>query len=59
MSSQAVKAEQVGVSQSRFEEATSAVLLDFRGLDVAAETSLRVEFRKAGVDYKVVKNTLV
>jgi len=31
---------------------------DFRGLTVAEETELRREFRKSGIDYRVVKNTL-
>lgn len=53
------KTAQVDAIRERFERATSAVLLQFRGLDVAAVTALRVDFRKAGVDYKVVKNTLV
>jgi large subunit ribosomal protein L10 len=38
---------------------TSAVLVDFKGMTVEEVTKLRAEFRKAGVDYKVVKNTLV
>jgi large subunit ribosomal protein L10 len=32
---------------------------DFTGLTVAQATELRREFRKAGIDYKVVKNTLI
>jgi large subunit ribosomal protein L10 len=32
---------------------------DFSGLTVAQATELRREFRKLGVDYKVVKNTLI
>ena len=35
------------------------MLVDFRGLSVLKATELRNAFRKAGVDYKVVKNTLV
>ncbi len=37
----------------------SAVLTDFRGLDVEKLNELRREFDKADVEYKVVKNTLV
>jgi len=59
MSAQAEKAAQVDAIRERFENATSAVLLQFRGLDVASVTALRNDFRSAGVDYKVVKNTLV
>ena len=32
---------------------------DFTGLTVAQATELRREFRKSGIDYKVVKNTLI
>ena len=59
MTVQAEKAAQVDAIRERFEKATSAVLLQFRGLDVASVTALRNDFRAAGVDYKVVKNTLV
>jgi large subunit ribosomal protein L10 len=38
---------------------TSAVFLDFKGLDVATVSKLRDEFRKSGVESKVVKNTLI
>lgn len=36
----------------------SVVVTDYKGLDVAAITELRKQLREAGVDYKVVKNTL-
>lgn len=52
------KQEQVAAIQERFGRAASAVLADFRGLNVEAVTSLRDEFRKLGVEYRVVKNTL-
>lgn len=45
--------------RDRFARASSAVLLDFKGVDVETITAFRVELRKAGVDYKVLKNTLV
>jgi len=38
---------------------TSLVLLDYKGISVETVTKLRAEFRKAGVEYKVAKNTLV
>lgn len=41
----------------RFDKMTSVVVVDFKGLDVEAVTKLRNEFRKSGVEYKVVKNT--
>jgi large subunit ribosomal protein L10 len=54
-----VKDTQVGEIKARFAKMTSAVLVDFKGMTVEEVTKLRAEFRKAGVDYKVVKNTLV
>ncbi|MEY4576699.1 MAG: hypothetical protein RL701_1402 [Pseudomonadota bacterium] len=54
-----LKQEQIDFLKDRFARATAAVLVDFRGLNVAKTTALRNAFRKAGVEYKVVKNTLV
>ena len=39
--------------------AKSLYLADFSGLSVEKANELRREFRKSGVDYRVVKNTLV
>ncbi|MDR1692793.1 MAG: 50S ribosomal protein L10 [Oscillospiraceae bacterium] len=39
--------------------ATTGVLVDYKGIRVDADTKLRTELRKAGVSYKVVKNTLM
>jgi large subunit ribosomal protein L10 len=58
-STHAHKQEQIDLIKDRFQRATAAVLVDFRGLNVAKVTELRNLFRKAGVDYRVVKNTLV
>lgn len=49
----------IGEVKQRFDRMASAVFLDFQGLNVAVVTKLRDEFRKAGVEYRVVKNTLV
>lgn len=35
-----------------------AVLIDYRGISVAKDTELRAKLRKAGIEYRVVKNTL-
>lgn len=40
-------------------DATSVVLVDYRGLTVAQDTELRKALRKAGVTYKVYKNTMM
>jgi large subunit ribosomal protein L10 len=55
----AVKDTQIGEIKSRFDRMTAAVFLDYKGMTVEHVTRLRAEFRKAGVEYKVVKNTLV
>jgi large subunit ribosomal protein L10 len=45
--------------KEKFSRMSSAVFLDYKGLNVAQVTRLRDEFRKSGVEYRVVKNTLV
>ena len=42
--------------KSKFLEAQSAVLVDYRGLNVEQITELREKFRQQGVDYKVYKH---
>ena len=39
--------------------ASSGVLVDYKGITVAEDTSLRHELRENGVEYAVVKNTLL
>lgn len=46
-----------GLSQE-IKAAKAIVLADYRGLTVEQDTELRDALRKAGVEYKVVKNTL-
>ena len=53
------KTLQIGEIKSRFDKMTAAVFLDFKGMTVESATKLRAAFRKAGIEYKVVKNTLV
>ncbi|MBN2260281.1 MAG: 50S ribosomal protein L10 [Clostridiales bacterium] len=45
--------------KSKFLDAKSAILVDYRGLNVEETTDLRKKFRDAGVEYKVYKNNLV
>lgn len=45
--------------KEKFEKASTVVLVDFRGLTVAEDTALRCEFRKAGVEYAVIKNSMI
>jgi large subunit ribosomal protein L10 len=55
----ATKATSISEIKGRFDKMTSAVFLDFKGMTVEEVSKLRVEFRKQGVEYRVVKNTLV
>lgn len=55
----ASKQDEVALIREKFDKATTAVFLDFKGVNVEQITALRAEFRKAGVEYRVVKNTLV
>jgi large subunit ribosomal protein L10 len=54
-----VKAEAIAEIKARFDRMTSAVFVDFTGMTVAEVDRLRNSFREQGVEYKVVKNTLV
>ena len=42
----------------KIKEATSVVFVDYKGITVAQDSALRKQFREAGVEYSVVKNTL-
>lgn len=44
--------------KSKIKDASSVVLVDYRGLTVGEDTELRADFRKADVDYKIYKNRL-
>lgn len=53
------KAGQVDALRERLRHAVAAILTDFRGLNVREIVALRDRLREAGVEYKVVKNTLL
>jgi len=55
----AQKESAVGTLKTRFDTMSSAVLVDYQGLNVEQVTKLRNEFRKSGVEYRVVKNSLI
>jgi len=44
--------------RQKISDSSFLILADFRGLKVSEATELRAELRKAGVEYRVVKNTL-
>ena len=45
--------------KERFDRMTSAVFVDFTGMTVEEVTKLRNSFRERGVEYRVVKNSMV
>ena len=55
---EAKKAEVAAISE-RLQNACAGVIVDYRGINVADDTVLRKELREAGVEYTVVKNTLL
>ncbi len=61
MKEQKLQAKEAVVSgvKEKIEKAQSVVLLDYRGLTVEEVTALRDQMRSAGVEYKVIKNTML
>ncbi len=53
-----LKREVVENISSKMKAAQAMVFADYRGLTVEQDTELRSALRKAGVEYRVVKNTL-
>ncbi len=49
----------VAALTERLKNASAGVFVDYKGITVAEDTALRAELRKNGVEYSVVKNTLV
>lgn len=52
------KKQLVNEMVEKFKAASAGVFVDYCGLTVEEDTELRRKFREAGVEYKVVKNTL-
>lgn len=52
------KVAAVAEIKDKLSRAQGAVITDYRGLNVSQVTELRKKLREAGVEYKVVKNTL-
>lgn len=52
------KVQVVEQVKERLGRVQGAVIADYRGLNVAEVTELRKQLREAGVEYKVLKNTL-
>ena len=61
MKDNTLKAKEAAVSESqeKMQQAQSVVFVDYRGLTVEEVTNLRCKMRDAGVEYKVIKNTMI
>ena len=44
---------------AKINAATTGVIVDYSGITVADDTTLRRQLREAGVDYSVVKTTML
>lgn len=55
----AKKAELVSEAQAKLQESASVVVVDYLGLTVAQVTELRKQLREAGVEMKVLKNSII
>lgn len=53
------KKQIVAELKEKFVQAKAVVVVDYRGITVAQITKLRKELREAGVEYLVMKNTLL
>ena len=54
-----IKKQVVSDIVKKFQDAQSVIIVNYSGLTVEQVTGLRAQFRAAGVDYVVLKNTLV
>ncbi|MFV8806213.1 50S ribosomal protein L10 [Aerococcus urinaeequi] len=61
MSEQAIAKKQQEVNEvvEKINAANSLVVVDYLGLSVAEVTELRKQLREAGVEFKVIKNTIM
>jgi large subunit ribosomal protein L10 len=53
------KQQQVAALSEKISAAVTGVIVDYKGINVADDTALRKELRENGVDYFVVKNTIL
>ncbi|MEK4849650.1 50S ribosomal protein L10 [Paenibacillus sp. FSL H7-0756] len=53
------KQDAVDVVTSKLQNSVSTVVADYRGLNVSQVTELRKQLREAGVEFQVLKNTLL
>lgn len=53
------KAQVLGEVKEAFQNVSSVVIADYRGITVPVVTAMRDDFRKNGCHYRVIKNSLV
>ncbi|BBI36051.1 50S ribosomal protein L10 [Cohnella abietis] len=53
------KEQEVEVIATKLRESNCTVIADYRGLNVAQVTQLRKQLREAGIEFQVLKNSLV
>jgi len=53
------KQQYVAELKEKVNNSVAGVLVDYKGITVEADTKLRKEMREAGVEYRVVKNTML
>lgn len=53
------KKQQVAELSEKLSKAITGVVVDYKGITVADDTTLRKELREAGIEYFVVKNTIL
>ena len=53
------KQEQVKALTEELQNAAAGVLVDYKGITVLEDTKLRKELREAGVNYRVIKNSIM
>lgn len=53
------KKQQVATLSEKMNASMSGVLVDYKGINVSDDTNLRKELREAGVEYAVIKNSIL
>lgn len=53
------KKSEVDILAAKISASCAGVLVDYKGINVADDTKLRKEFREAGVQYAVIKNSML
>ena len=53
------KQEQVEALTAELKSALAGVLVNYKGISVLQDTKLRKELREAGINYRVIKNSLI